>query len=148
MSLLREVYWVVENKILGMRRPISMSEVNELKSIGVGGIISLLDDRENHKLYEESEINFLWLPVKGGTSPDLSQVAEAVNYYKKLMDNGKSLAVHCSGGKKRTATLIASLLVKDGMSPSSAFDLINKANNLITLNDGQIQFVKDLSTKE
>lgn len=41
--------------------------------LGVGGIITLLDDTENHDLYEEVGIDFLWLPVKGGSVPNLKQ---------------------------------------------------------------------------
>lgn len=105
-----EVYWVVKNKLLGVRKPASEEEVLNLKRLGVPGIITLLDDKENHKLYRKQGIDFLWTPIKGGSVPSLDQVKEGLEFAKKVWGDSKVLAIHCSGGKKRTATMIASIL--------------------------------------
>ena len=143
-DILKDSYWVVENKILGVRKPQSTEELNILKDLGMGGIISLLDDKENHNLYSNNEVDYCWIPVTGGKPPSIDQVEEAFKFAKKVWEQSKVLVVHCSGGRKRTATLIASILVKDNQAPTKALELIYTANPKINLNEEQLEFVKNL----
>ncbi|HLW58184.1 MAG TPA: hypothetical protein VKY27_12390 [Bacteriovoracaceae bacterium] len=46
-SIKDEVYWVIKDQILGVRKPSNQEEVKTLMKLGVGGIITLLDDTEN-----------------------------------------------------------------------------------------------------
>ena len=78
-----EMYWVIKDKLLGVRKPTSLEEVSQLKELGITGIISLLDDKENHELYKSTPIEFLWIPVKGGTAPIKQQSIDAQVFYKK-----------------------------------------------------------------
>lgn len=139
-----EVYWVIENKILGVRKPINKHELSELKDINVAGIITLLDDQENHQLYTENNFNFLWLPIKGGTTPSDEQINLATDYIEKVWDQESAIAVHCSGGKKRTVTLIASVLIHQGHRFEEVMEKILKANPEIKLNENQLNFLKSL----
>ena len=140
-----EIYWVIKGQILGVRKPSNQEEVRALMELGVVGIISLLDDTENHDLYKEVGIDFLWLPVKGGSVPDHKQVEDAHAFALKIWENSKSLAIHCSGGKKRTATLIASILIKNNKSLEETLSMINKANPYVKLSEGQLQFIHQLA---
>jgi hypothetical protein len=46
-----------------------VEELTELQAAGIGAIISVMDDPSNLDLYQRSDIPYLWLPTKGGTSP-------------------------------------------------------------------------------
>lgn len=143
--IIKESYWVTPAKLLGMRKPADLEEVAELKAAGVGGIISLLDDRENLDMYGDSPIPFSWLPVKGGTTPTPEQVAEAGTFADTIHSQNKAIAVHCTGGRKRTGTLIAALLVRSGLSADAALAQVSKANPDITLSELQVNFLKELA---
>ena len=108
----------------------------------MGGIISLLDDEENHTLYNDNKVDFCWIPVKGGKTPTLAQVDEAFIFAQKVWSQSRALVIHCSGGRKRTATLIASLLIKDKQTPTKTLELIQEANPAIKLNKEQIDFIQ------
>lgn len=95
--MFNELWWAVPQQLAGMRKPSSVEEINSLKP-EVASIISLLDDKENHDLYAESDMPFLWLPVQGGKTPSLEQVNQAREYYQNAVKSGKAVAVHCSGG--------------------------------------------------
>lgn len=140
----KDSYWVVADELLGVRKPASLAEVAELKAMDIGGIISLLDDKENHELYTESPIDFLWTPVKGGTTPTPKQVAEAAGFVQKIKESGKAVAVHCSGGRKRTGTLIVAMLVKAGASPEEGLQALARANPEIALSEAQLAFLRGL----
>jgi len=111
----------------------------------MGGIITLLDDEENHELYIKNGIDFKWIPVKGEKSPSLEQVLKACEFAQITWDNSKALIVHCSGGRKRTATMIAAILIKNNKSVDEALQLIHEANPEIKLSEEQLHFLKELS---
>lgn len=157
--MLNELWWAVPEKLAGMRKPTSVAEVNSLKP-QIAAIISLLDDEENHELYQESHMPFLWLPVAGGKTLSEEQVAQARSYYTEITQakeatqsqlakktdsmQTKAIAIHCSGGKKRTATAIAAILTEH-MTGDQALTVISQANPEIMLNDTQLEFVKSLA---
>lgn len=145
--IMEDTYWVSPGKLLGTRKPENPAEVTELQGASIGGIISLLDDRENLAMYEEQPIDFCWLPVKGGTAPTAAQVSEAAAFAAKIHQKGKAIAVHCTGGKKRTGTLIAALLVHGGQSADEALAKLREANPAIALSEGQISFLNELAAK-
>lgn len=143
-SIVDEVYWVIQDKVLGVRKPTNMKEVGELKDIPIGGLISLLDDEENHDLYNEAKLNFLWIPIKGGGCPTIDQITKAKSYMDSFWNNNEAVAVHCSGGRKRTATLIGGVLRLNGYDFQRVMDCISKANAEIKLKDDQVNFLKNL----
>jgi protein-tyrosine phosphatase len=137
------VWWVIPGKLLGVRKPDTEAEVSYLKSIGVGGIITLLDDVENHKLYEVTDTDFLWTPMKGGTAPDVEQVKEASEFISDINSKGKAVAIHCNNGRKRTGTMLAAQLVSQGMNGDQAISKIQELNQEAQLNDLQKDFLRN-----
>lgn len=63
-TILDDSYWVVENKVLGVRKPKNSKELQELSKINMGGIISLLDNEENLNLYKDYGVRFKWILLK------------------------------------------------------------------------------------
>lgn len=138
------VWWVIPEKLLGVRKPENAEEVQFLKSLNVGGIVTLLDDHENQELYKKTEMDFLWLPVKGGSAPTKEQAQAAVQFVDKLNSQGRVIAVHCNNGRKRNGALLASLLVLKGESPQEALDKIVTLNPEAKLSELQQDFIKSL----
>lgn len=137
-------YWVLPEKLLGVRKPESIKEVQTLKDMGVTGIITLLDDHENHELYQSQEMSFLHIPIKGGTAPTKEDVFKSTEYFESLRKRNEALAIHCSGGKKRTGTLIVGILISQGFNFDQAMEKLNHANPEIKLSEVQMTFLRNL----
>lgn len=135
------VWWVIPGKLLGVRKPENESEIAYLKSIGVGGVVTLLDDEENHKLYEVTDMDFLWTPMKGGTAPTGDQVKEVSVFISDINSKGKAVAIHCNNGRKRTGTMLAAQLIKQGMNGDQAIQRVQELNSEAQLNDLQKDFL-------
>lgn len=136
------VWWVVPDQLMGVRKPESAQEVDYLKSIGVGGIVSLLDDKDNLDLYQSQGMQYLWLPVKGGTPPTKEQVKGCYDFWMLINSNKKAVAIHCSNGRKRTGTMLASMLITDGMGAEEAIQHIQDLNSEAKMSDSQLQFLR------
>lgn len=132
----------------GMRKPTNDDEVQSLKKNGVVGIISMLDDTENHDLYQNNDMSFLWLAVKGGGAPSSEQVNKANEYITHQLSNSsaerQTVATHCNGGRKRTGTLLAGVMVLNGVDPEIAISKVETANPEIKLSEAQREFLTQL----
>lgn len=103
------LWWVIPNKLAGVRKPV-VEELTELQAAGIGAIVSVMDDPSNLDLYQRSDLPYLWLPTKGGTSPSRQQIQELQNFVNYQNQLGNAVAVHCTSGRRRTGTMLASYL--------------------------------------
>lgn len=138
------LWWVIPGKLAGVRKPTA-DEIMELKAAGVGAIVSVLDDPSNLDLYEQVGIPHRWLPTKGGTPPSPKQIQELQNFVDEQNKLGHGVAVHCTNGRRRTGTMLASYLIGSGTSYEEAIQAIQAANPDVELRDAQTTFLKKLA---
>ncbi len=79
-----------------------------------------MDDPENLDLYQRFGIPYLWLPIKGGTPPSQEQIQQLQTFVDNENHLGHGVAVHCTTGRRRTGTMLASYLISAG----SSFDIL------------------------
>jgi atypical dual specificity phosphatase len=138
------LWWVIPSKFAGVRKPTA-EELTELKAAGIGAIVSVMDDPSNLDLYERSNIPYLWLPVKGGTPPSREQIQELQTFVENQNLLGHAVAVHCTSGRRRTGTILASYLISIGFSYREAMQTIQNANPDVDLREAQTTFLKELA---
>lgn len=145
MDIASFVWWVIPGKLLGVRKPQNEEEVAFLKSIGVGGVITLLDDEENQQLYKTTDMDFLWTPMKGGTAPEVDQIKQASDFISEINFKGQAVAIHCNNGRKRTGAMLGAQLVLGGLEGDQAISKIQELNSEAHLNDIQKDFLRQFS---
>lgn len=138
------LWWVIPGKLAGVRKPMA-EELTELKSSGIGAIISVMDDPSNLDLYQQANIPHLWLPTKGGTQPSREQVEKLQNFVDSQNLIGNAVAVHCTSGRRRTGTMLASYLICTGSSYNHAMQTIENANSEVELREAQSSFLRELA---
>jgi atypical dual specificity phosphatase len=141
------LWWVIPNKLAGVRKPTA-EELTELQSAGIGAIVSVMDDPSNLDLYEQANIPHLWLPTKGGTAPSREQIQELQNFIDQQNHQSKAVAIHCTSGRRRTGTMLASYLIHIGSSYEDTIQKIQEANPEVELREAQIAFLRELAGEE
>jgi len=144
--IVENLWWVIPGKLTGVRKPTA-DEISDLKTAGVGAIVSVLDDSSNLDLYQQAEIPHLWLPTQGGTAPTLEQVQELQNFVDSQNRLGHGVAVHCTNGKRRTGTMLAAYLIGSGWSYQDAMQTIHRAKSDLDLREAQTSFLQNLAEK-
>lgn len=139
-----DLWWVIPGKLAGVRKPIA-DELNELKNSGIDAIISVMDDPSNLDLYQHENIPHLWLPTKGGSQPSREQVEELQTFVDSQNALGNAVAVHCTSGRRRTGTMLASYLICTGLSYHDAMQTIESANSQVELRKAQSNFLRELA---
>jgi protein-tyrosine phosphatase len=104
-----------------------------------------MDDPSNLDLYQHANIPFLWLPIKGGTPPSQEQIQELQNFVDNQNHLGHAVAVHCTSGRRRTGTMLASYLISVGSSYEEAMQTIQNANPEVDLREAQTTFLQELA---
>ncbi|MGF1493736.1 MAG: dual specificity protein phosphatase family protein [Microcoleaceae cyanobacterium] len=139
------LWWVIPDQLAGVRKPTA-EEISELRGIGIGAIVSVMDDPSNLDLYEQANLPHLWVPIKGGTAPSLEQTQQLHDFINQQHQLGHAVAVHCSTGRRRTGTVIAAVLICSGESYETAVDKVSTANPLVELREAQTNFLQELAT--
>jgi len=145
-TIAQNLWWVLPGKLAGVRKPIA-AELSELQAAGIGAIVSVMDDPSNLDLYQQANIPHLWLPTKGGTVPSREQIQELQNFIDQQNHLGNAVAVHCTSGRRRTGTMLASYLIHVGASYGDAMQTIQMANPDVELREAQTIFLQELAEK-
>ena len=138
------LWWVIPGKLAGVRKPMA-EELTELQTAGIGAIVSVMDDPSNLDLYQQVGIPHLWLPTIGGTAPSREQIQELQNFVDSQNRLGHAVADHCTSGRRRTGTMLASYLILAGSSYDEAMQTIQDANPDAELREAQTTFLRELT---
>ncbi len=120
-------------------------ELTELQAAGIGAIVSVMDDPSNLDLYQQADIPHLWLPTKGGTAPSREQLQKLQDFVDIQNAQGNAVVVHCTSGRRRTGTMLASYLICTGLSYDDAMQTIESANSEVDLREAQSTFLRELA---
>ena len=143
-TIAENLWWVIPGKLAGVRKPMA-EELPELQAAGIGALVSVMDDSSNLDLYQRSNVPHLWLPTKGGTAPSREQIQQLQNFVDEQNHLGHAVAVHCTSGRRRTGTMLASYLIWAGLSYEEAMQTIQDANPNAELREAQTTFLRELA---
>ncbi|MBU7582226.1 MAG: dual specificity protein phosphatase family protein [Nostoc sp. TH1S01] len=140
----KNLWWVIPEKLAGVRKPTA-EELTELQTLGIQAIVSLMDDPSNLDLYQQANMPYLWLPIKGGTAPSREQLQELQSFITSQNYINNAVAVHCTSGRRRTGTILAAYLIQTGSSYNQSMQMIVNANPNVELRAAQTDFLQELA---
>jgi protein-tyrosine phosphatase len=114
-------------------------DIGEWKQAGIETVVSLLTPPEQLELdlREEAEevgrqgLEFTSLPIPDREVPrSETQLAEVLEKVTRSLSAGTKVVIHCRQGVGRTGLVAACLLVKSGMSPGAAVDILSEARGV------------------
>ena len=111
-------------------------DIRFLRQAGVDVIVSALTAAETEELglideghcCQSNGLEFLSFPIEDRSVPhSLGQFDGLLNSVTNYLRNGKAVGVHCRAGIGRSSLIVASTLIRNGLSVDVAFTAIQEA---------------------
>lgn len=157
-----ELYWITDaphGRLATMPRPRAgdwlADEMASLQSLGVDAVVSLLTDDEIAELDLQHEplicqdigLAYVSFPINDRDVPtSVDDFLAFTNQLHDYLSDDCGVAIHCRMGIGRSSLVAACLLVKSGLSVTTAFASISRARGLdVPDTSVQIEWVQSIA---
>jgi len=142
-----------EGSEIAYKESIFLADLNNFINLGCNTILSLVEDSEFAKLCDKKNFvrsiynkNLKWMhmPIEDLKAPD-RQFNEKWETTKVLLKNdlikGKNIVIHCMGGKGRSGTIAAILLIELGEDTKKAIEIVREKRKGAIETEEQEKFI-------
>ena len=151
------LWWVIPSALAGMPMPFVHperrlngggaltaydDELPSLYAAGIRAVVSLLNIPGDAAIYESAGFTFLCLPIADGSAPTMEQADEFIRFVNQQRNEQRPVAVHCEACIGRTGVMLATYLISQGESASSAIQRVRQVEPKAVETVRQIQFLE------
>lgn len=128
--MLRNFSFVIDHALAGsampgVQGPLS-ADLAEARKHGITAVVTLTQRPFFPAIVQESGIQYLYLPIEDFSPPTMDQIDKFVRFVDDVRAGGGAVMVHCFAGVGRTGTMLATYLVKEGLTAQEAIDRVRK----------------------
>lgn len=123
----------VGNGRLALNHRPGRADFSHLRKLGCTHVVTLLKESESAQKIgnqtKDAGMEWVWVPVPNGNYPQgevHERLLAAMPQLSQLLDEGKSLLIHCSAGIHRTGTVAYGLLRWRGVGQDEAMRIIHE----------------------
>lgn len=118
--------WVLPGQVLACVYPTDEDALATLGTAGIRLVVNLHVRPHSPAALARHGLVELHLPTPDFTAPSLPSLQRGVAAIEETLSSGQRVAVHCRGGRGRTGTLLACLLVARGETPATAIAQVRR----------------------
>src|SRR5712692_2700147 len=136
----KELDWVTSELAIGS----DLRDLGCLKAHGIGAIVGLQAERsDDESKLRSAGIDYLYLPIKDGHAPELSQIQTMVDWINSERETKRKVYMHCAAGVGRAPTMAIAYLVSTGLTTDQALLKIKEKHRDTDPGPRQIEAVRE-----
>lgn len=144
-------HWIVAGCLAGCAEPGVSSPIDYdldlLTRMGVTHLVTLTEHDLDAQALARHGLSNIHLPIFDREPPSVRQTYMLLRRMQVLLDEGRTVAVHCRAGIGRTGTILAAWLIREGgLSADSAIGRLRNINRSYVQSDAQERFLHDFET--
>jgi len=118
----------------------------EFKKLGV--CVELNLSAENNELPPKDIESYMWLPVVDGRAPSAMQLELGTSLINTVVEQGRTVYIHCKNGHGRSPTLVAAYLIRyKGYSVLSAMGIVAERREESHIEDVQVKALEKFAKR-
>ena len=127
-----------KDKEISFDDQLFLDELKFFHQLNCSAIVSLVEDSEFEKMYDKklfvhqiynNNLNWFHLPIMDLKAPDhkfIDKWQTTKTLLKNDLIDGKNIVIHCMGGKGRSGTIAAILLIEFGNNNKDVIEIVRK----------------------
>ena len=112
--------WIEKPRLSASAWPAGPEELAWLRSQGIDIVLTLTEDPLPRHWVDEAGLMSVHIPIPDMEAPSNAQLTHALSVQERAKESNMGIHVHCLGGKGRTGTILAAMLVAQGQSAADA----------------------------
>ncbi len=118
--------WVLPGQVLACAYPRTGAALATLAAAQIRVVVNLHPRPHPPARLARHGLSEVHLPIPDFTAPSLSSLHHGVTVIEEAVASAQRVAVHCGGGRGRTGTLLACVLVARGETPAEAVEWVRR----------------------
>jgi len=135
--------WIDKPYLAGMARPHTAEALAWVRSQGVDVLITLTEDPLPKSWVDDAGLMAMHVPIQDFEPPTIQQLEQIATAMRNAKLALMGFGVHCLAGRGRTGTVLAAMLVAEGVEPAAAIQRIRTARPGSIETNAQEQAVHD-----
>jgi protein-tyrosine phosphatase len=125
-----QLSWITDSLAMG-HAPMSFTDLDSIREQGVQSIVNLCGEFcDLHDIENQHGFEVYYLPVCDNAAPTEPELEKALDWLDEVIYLGKKVLVHCRYGVGRTATFVASYLLRKGFGLKIAKEKVEEARSM------------------
>lgn len=142
--------WAIRGRLGGMRRPgltnCFDTDLDALARLGVTHVVSLTKEWEPPaEAFALHGLSCVYMPIPDMKAPALRHAVETCATLAEALDRGGAIVFHCRGGRGRTGTMIAAMLLWYQPDFEAAVAHVRSAEPAWIESDAQMDFLRQFA---
>jgi atypical dual specificity phosphatase len=116
-----------------------------LKRVGVTVLVTLTEMPMETGVLDEYDIRNVFFPIDDMGAPNIEDAKKLCYRVSRLLQKDEVVAMHCKAGLGRTGTMLAAMLIWDGLPALDALENTRRIEPRWVQSDDQVEFLQEFA---